>query len=199
MITKLFNTILKLGIFTQDWNYGLIRLIYKGNDIYDPDNYRGITLNSCLDKLLCTILYNRLAPILEKEKVYCREQGGFRKNHRTTDHIFILRTIIKKYTRQNKMLYTCFVDFKKAFDSVWRDALVNMIHKIGIKGQFLQILKSICSTTTNSLIYHEFLSPKFIINVGVKQGDPLSTILFNLYINDLPNIFEGEDNYSISN
>ena len=199
LITKLFNTILKLGIFPQNWNYGLIRLIYKGNDIYDPDNYRGITLNSCLGKLLCTILYNHLAPILEKEKVYCREQGGFRRNHRTTDHIFILKTIIEKYTRQNKMLYTCFVDFKKAFDSVWRDALLNKIHKIGINGQFLQILKSIYSTTTNSLIYHEFLSPKFIINVGVKQGDPLSTILFNLYINDLPNIFEGEDNYSLSN
>ena len=96
------------------------------------------------------------------------------------------------------MLYTCFVDFKKAFNSVWRDALLNKIHKIGINGQFLQILKSIYSTTTKSLIYHEFLSPKFISNVGVKQGDPLSTILFNLYINDLPNIFEGEDNYPIS-
>ena len=96
------------------------------------------------------------------------------------------------------MLYTCFVDFKKAFDSVWRNALLNKIHKIGINGQFFQILKLIYSTTTNSLIYHEFLSPKFIINVGVKQGDPLSTILFNLYINDIPNIFEGEDNYPIS-
>ena len=80
------------------------------------------------------------------------------------------------------MLYTCIVDFKKAFDSVWRDALLNKIHKIDINGQFLQILKSIYSTTTNSLIYHEFLSPKFISNVGVKQGDPLSTILFNLYM-----------------
>ena len=96
------------------------------------------------------------------------------------------------------MLYRCFVDFKKAYDSVWRDTLLNMIHKIGIKGQFLQILKSIYSTKTNSLIYHKFFSPKFIINVGVKQGDPLTTILFNLYINDLPNIFEGEDNYPIS-
>ena len=82
------------------------------------------------------------------------------------------------------MLYTCFVDFKKAFDSVCRDALLNKIHKIGINGQFLQILKSIYSTTTNSLIYHEFLSPKFISNVGVKQGDLLSAILFNLCIND---------------
>ena len=94
------------------------------------------------------------------------------------------------------MLYTCFVDLKKAFDSVWCNALLNKIHKIGINGQFFQILKLIYST--NSLIYHEFLSPKFIINVGVKQGDPLSTILFNLYINDIPNIFEGEDNYPIS-
>ena len=88
LITKLFNTILKLGVFPQDWIYGLIRLITKGNDIYDPDNYRGITLNSCLGKLLCTILYNRLGPIFEKEKVYCREQGGFRKNHNNRPYIY---------------------------------------------------------------------------------------------------------------
>ena len=84
LITALFNKILKLGIFPQEWNYGLIKLIHKGMDRYDATNYRGITSNSCLGKLFCTILYNRLDPLLEKENVYCKEQAGFRKDHRTT-------------------------------------------------------------------------------------------------------------------
>ena len=85
LLTKLFNKILKMGKFPEEWNYGLIKLIHKGNDIYDPNNYRGITLNSCLGKLFFTILYNRLATIFEQEKIYCKEQGGFPKKHRTTD------------------------------------------------------------------------------------------------------------------
>ena len=100
LLTKLFNKILKMGDFPKEWNYGLIKLIHRGNDIYDPNNYRGITLNSCLGKLFCTILYNRLATIFEQEKIYCKEQGRFRKKHRTTDHIFILRKIIRQYTAQ---------------------------------------------------------------------------------------------------
>ena len=155
-------------------------------------------LNNCLGKLFFTILFNRLAPIFEQEKIYCKEQGGFREKHRTTDHIFILRKIIRQYTMQSKILYKCFVDFQKAFDSVWRNALVQMLEQTGINGHFLQIIKSIYETTTNSLIFQELLSPKFSSNTEVKQGDVLSTILFNFYISDLPNIFKANRNDPIS-
>ena len=74
-------------------------------------------------------------------------------------------------------------------------ALIQKLSKIGINGPFLQVIKSIYNTTTNSLIYKESLTPKVISNMGVKQGATLSTILFNLYINDLPSIisFDGND------
>ena len=79
-LTKLLNKILKSGLFPEEWNYGLVRLIHKGLDVYDANNYRGITLNSCLGKPFCTLLYNRLTPLLERENIYCKEQAGFRKN-----------------------------------------------------------------------------------------------------------------------
>ena len=66
--------------------------------------------------------------------------------------------------------------------------------EIGSTGPFLQVIKSIYNTTTNSLINKESLTPKFISNMGVKQGDTLSTILFNLDINDLPSIFSFDGN-----
>ena len=179
LLTKLFNIVLCSGTFPLDWNYGLIKLIHKGNNRDDPNNYRGITLNSCLGKHFCTILYNRLAPLLERQGTYSMEQGGFRMNHRTTDQIYLLRTIIKKYTTQNRHLYTCFVDFSKAFDSIWRLAMIEKLSRVGINGHFLNIIRSIYSTTTNSLIYKDTLSSKFTSNIGVKQGDSLSTILFS--------------------
>ena len=91
LLTKLFNVVLKSGNFPDDWNFGLIKLIHKENEIDNPNNYRGITLNSCLGKLFFTILYNRLAPMLEEHNIFCKEQTGFRKNQRTTDHIYLLK------------------------------------------------------------------------------------------------------------
>ena len=167
-LPKLFNKILKSGLFPEEWNYGLIRLIHKGLDVYDVNNYRGITLNCCLGKLFCAILYNRLNNILlERENIYCEKQVGFRKRKRTTDHIFLLRKIIKKYTLQNKILYICFADFSKAFDSICRQALKEKLHKIGINGEFLQIIISIYQTTTNSLIYSYSMNDKFVSNIGL--------------------------------
>ena len=198
LLTKVFNLVLKSGHFPDDWNLGLIRLIHKGNEINDPNNYRGITLNSCLGKLFCKVLSNRLAPKLEEYNVYCKEQAGFRKNQRTTDHIYLLHRIIRKYISQNQYLYTCFVDFSKAFDSLWRLALMKKLSDVGIHGNFLNIIKSIYSTTMNSIIYENTLSPVFPSNVGVKQGDTLSTLLFNIYVNDLPSIFSFIGNHPIT-
>ena len=64
LLTKLFNAILNCVYFPKDWNYGLLKLIHKGNDPDDEDNYRAITLNSCLGKLFCTILNQRRKHIL---------------------------------------------------------------------------------------------------------------------------------------
>ena len=163
-------------------------------DIYDAANYRGITLNSCIGKLFCTILYTRLDPLLEKENVYCKEQAGFRKDHRTTDHIFLFRSIIRKHISQNKTLYTCVVDFSKAFDSICRKSLIGKLRKIGKNGNFLQIIKSIYETTTNSLIYKDSISKTFSSNIG----DTLSTIIFNLYINDITKSLHSENNNPIN-
>ena len=199
LLTKLFNALLKHKYFPKDWNYGILRLIHKGDDPDDANNYRAITLNSCLGKFFCTILNTRFTSILEHENIICKEQAAFRKNSRTTDQIFLLKHIVRIYISNNKYLYTCFVDFSKAFDSIWRKALVGKLSKIGLHGNFLEIIKSIYESTTNSIIYGDKLTKTFKSNIGVKQGDTLSTTLFNLYLNDLPNefIFDGNDSVKI--
>ena len=198
LLTKLFNTILSCGYFPEGWNYALLRLIHKGGDPDDENNYRAITLNSCLGKLFCTILNRRINPLLEQENIFCKEQAGFRKNSRTTDQIFLLQNIVRHYVSNNQYLYTCFVDFTKAFDSIWRKALIEKLTILGISGKFLDIIKSIYSSTTNGIIYNDNTSEIFKSNMGIKQGDTLSTTLFNLYINDLAEQFNFAENNPIS-
>ena len=57
-----------------------VKLIYKGNEIGEPGNYGGITLNIGLGKHFSTVLYSRLTLLLEKEGIYSIEHAGFRNN-----------------------------------------------------------------------------------------------------------------------
>ena len=111
-----FNVILDSGKFPSKWKEGIVIPIHKNGSQVDPNNYRGITLSSCLGKLFCHVLNNRINSELESKSFLKLEQAGFRKNHRTSDHIFILRTIIDKYVLKSKngsKLFACFIDLKK--------------------------------------------------------------------------------------
>ena len=92
-LKRLFNSILWNGYYPNDWKKGAIVNLLKGGDRHDPNNYRGLTINSCLGKLFNTILNNRLVKFLESKNVICDNQIGFKHKARTSDHIFIINTI----------------------------------------------------------------------------------------------------------
>ena len=150
-------------------------LSHKSGDPTDPDNYRGISVCSCLGKLFNRLLQKRLDNFLEDNNLLCPSQNGFRKGFRTTDNIFILKTVINKYlNRRNGKVFVCFVDFKKAFDSVWRQALLFKLLDKGIGGSVYKIIKHMYSNTKYSYKSSNFYSNPFMGNSGVKQGDNLS-------------------------
>ena len=91
-IVKVFNKLLKLGHFPISWTEGIIVPIHKQGNCSDPNNYRGITLNSCLGKLFCHIFNSRVSNHVENTYFLAKEQAGFRKNFRTSDQSFILKT-----------------------------------------------------------------------------------------------------------
>ena len=91
-LTKLFTLILKSGAFPTLWSDGIITALHKSGNKDDPSNYRGICISSCLGKLFCSILNNRLLNFSQKHKIIHRSQIGFLPGHRTSDHIFTLKT-----------------------------------------------------------------------------------------------------------
>ena len=119
-------------------------------------------------------------------------QFGFRKYHRTTDSLFILKTIINKYVNQNKQkIFGCFIDLKKAFDSIWRLGLLYKILKNqDVSEKMYNIIKNIYKHHEASVKVKENISEPVSIDRGLKQGDSLSSNLFNIYINDIPQIFD---------
>lgn len=180
------------GNFPKLWASGYIVPIYKSGSKDDPLNYRGITIGCSVGKLFTKILNSRLEKFFFNRKIIKWEQIGFCKTKRTSDHLFVLKTLIDKYTQQgNKQLYTCIVDFKKAFDMVGHNELFFKMRLNGISDHFYNILKDMYAKTELCVKLDSIHATNFFpSNVGVRQGDNLSPNLFKLFINDLPEQFD---------
>ena len=165
----------------------MISPIHKSGDKMNPENYRPISVFSCLAKLFCLVLNNRLKTYLIDNNIISSSQIGFMENHRTSDHIFTLKTLINRYVHQEPRgkIYACFVDFRKAFDSVWHNGLFHKLEKLNIMGNFLYVLKNMYSQTLCSVKIDRMMTQFFPYSKGVRQGCPLSPSLFNIYLNDL--------------
>lgn len=184
--TRLFNLVFASGFIPEEWSQGIISPIYKNKgDKASPDNYRGITILSCFGKLFTAVLNNRLNKYLENMNVLCEEQAGFRKQYSTTDHIFNLKCLIDLYLFRGKRLYCAFIDYKKAFDSINRTYLWQKLISNNIDGKMFKIIHSLYANAKSCVKSGHLKSTSFSSNVGVRQGENLSPVLFSIFLNDL--------------
>ena len=147
-----------------------------------------------MGKFFSTLLHDRLENEVEKNKILSQSQAGFRKSYRITDHIKTLFTLIKKSIREGNYLYTCFVDFRKAYGSIRIQMLIYKLKVFVLTSNILEIIKTMYTTLKVSLLYKGRISHSFSAKTGLKQGDVLSTLLFNLYTNDLLDILNEGSN-----
>jgi hypothetical protein len=183
---KLFNYILETGFIPQSWLNGIIIPIFKNKgDPKDPSNYRPITILSCLSKLFTSILNNRLTKFLNENNILDENQAGFRKGYSCSDHIFTLHSLIELMKKKKQKLYCAFIDFSQAFDKVWRTGLWHKLIKQNITGKFLTLVQNMYSNIKSSISLNGNISEPFISEIGVRQGENLSPLLFSLFLNDL--------------
>ena len=164
--STLFNRILDTGKYPALWSFGLIVPIHKKDDRSKVENYRGITLLSAQGKIFTSILNNRLHEYVVQKGILKAEQCGFRKMHGTVDSIFTLKTLIDKYVKSKpqkhrNLLFPCFVDFRKAFDCIPRQKLVDKLNKEGVHGRFLDVLIFMYSTDKSEVKIDDKLTQSF--------------------------------------
>ncbi|MCW4343354.1 MAG: reverse transcriptase family protein, partial [Candidatus Thiodiazotropha endolucinida] len=186
ILLKLFNIVFESGYVPTSWSTGNIIPIYKQKgDQTDPSNYRPITLLSCLGKLFTRILNDRLQQYSDKYDKISQNQAGFRKRFSTTDHIFALHMLINLVQNRRNKLFCAFIDLKRAFDTVWRDGLFHKMKLFNINGKCYNVVKNMYNNIKSCVTVNGNSSPLFACNIGVRQGENLSPLLFSIFLNDL--------------
>ena len=176
-LLELYNHILAGTLQSPaSWKHSVISVIHKSGDAAQPQNYRPICIIPVLYKLFSKLMYKRLYPILDEAQ--CKDQAGFRNRFNTVDHMFVFQMLQEKSEEFNLNTWVAAIDFKKAFDSIKQDYLWQALSDQNVPTAYVSVLRNLYADQS-AQVKTDVLSRKFGIFRGTKQGDPLSTLLFN--------------------
>ncbi len=182
------------GSFPRNWNSAAIVSIPKKGDLSDCNNYRGISLINVGLKILSKIVTDRISKYAFSHNFIRPEQFGFRNREECISLFISIRDICQRRKFANKFTYVAFLDLKKAYDSVPIFNILTKLYNLGIRGKCFDFLSNLYLTSKARARLLDMLSEEFPIKRGVRQGCPLSPILFNLFIND---VLDGCDKYGV--
>ena len=172
MVRQIFNEIIKQNEFTREaWKKVKNQSDIQKGDVRKVGNHRPICSLPALYKLFTTILYSRLYPRLDQKQA--EDQAGFRSSYQTTDHLATYRMIEQKCHEWGIKMWTATIDFTKAFDSITHKSIWNAVKSCGIEHDYISLLKKLCRDQKASVLTDK---------KGTKQGDPLSSLLFNMVL-----------------
>lgn len=180
ILHKIFNLALRSGKTPQDFSRMIVSPVYKKGDKLARENYRAISLLSIPGKIFLRIIMGKME--LKIDERLKESQYGFRPGRGTTDAIFIARQIIEKANERKIPLHFHFIDFKSAFDTVWRKALWKMLKKIGVDPRTVNLIEYMYKNTQCAVVIDGTITDWFAVEVGVRQGCILSPVLFNIFL-----------------
>ena len=182
---NLFIYILMSGNIPEEWVIGNIIPVYENKgDTSSPENDRHISLLSCFGIFFTSLINTLLTYFLNSSKVLLENQTGFRRGYSTMDHVITLKSLIDIFLHEKNKLFCAFVDFKKAFDTVWRSGLWIKLISFGITGKLFNVIRNIYNIKSCVQVNGQ-KSDYFSCYTGVRLGENLSPHLFSLYLNDL--------------
>ena len=171
-----------------DWLRGVIVPIYKDGDQRLPSNYRPITLLSIVGKVYTGVLQARLGNWSEQHGIVVAEQGGFRPGRGCPEQLFTLTELVRLRRLRKQRTFACFLDIRKAYDTVWHAGLRLRLLQSGIHpGPMYAAICSLYSGGQSCLRlggqagYTDF----FPIEAGVRQGCILSPLLYSIFVDAL--------------
>ncbi|KAI5715753.1 hypothetical protein M8J77_021854 [Diaphorina citri] len=178
-LRKIFNTCLNLKVVPKIWLKAILILLYKKGDKHDLKNYRPLSMLCVMYKLFMSIITRRIDDQLELEQTI--EQTGFRRNYSTCDNILTIKQLIHQAEAYNFEVLILFLDFEKAFDSIFTTAIMKALRKAGVGKRYRDIIEHIYEGS-EMIIRMEGEECTIKLEKGLKQGDIASAKIFNSVI-----------------
>lgn len=184
-LIRLCQDIYNTGKWPEDFLQTIMIPIKKKNNATTCKDYRTISLLPHAAKVMLKILTKRIQAKVEAEKGLGEDQFGFRKGRGTRDAIGALRVLTERSLEYGQEVYICFVDYEKAFDRVdWRK-LMSALRRRGIDWKDRRLIGNLYMNQKVKIRIDGECSEEGEIGRGVRQGCPLSPLLFNIYIEEL--------------
>jgi len=169
-INELANKSLKECILPENWKTAQMTMIPKKGSKSDPNNYRSISLTSCIGKLIEKLIENRLSKYLKKNNILINEQSGFRKLRRTTDNLLFLTQKVKEQFNRKKKVCTLFFDISKAFDKVWHAGLLYKLKLINTPQYLINWIRAFLTNRKFCVKINDKISTTEKIEASTPQG-----------------------------
>lgn len=180
LIVPVFNYCYKMGELTNSQKIGAISLLYKKNDPLTLDNYRPITLLNYDLKLMAYALAQRLKNVLPK--IIHSDQKGYVKNRYIGFNVRQIQDVIDYCEKFNVDGAILFLDFTKAFDSLEWDFLFETLQKFGFHHNFIKWVQTMYTDIKSCILNNGWVSSPVKIFRGIRQGCPISSLLFVLAV-----------------
>ena len=180
LLLKLCNYCLINKTCPTSWRTSQIIPVPKKGDLTLVTNYRGISLLPIAAKIYNKLILNRLLP--KVEPLLRNNQNGFRAGRSTLSQILALRRIIEEITNCNKEAVFIFVDFSKAFDSIDRTKMFEILGLYGIPQPIIEAIRVLYTNTSSTILTPDGETEPIDILAGILQGDTLAPFLFILVL-----------------
>ena len=169
------------GEVLQEWKYATIKVLHKKMDRTECSNYRGLSLVAHAGKVLLKIVANRLGDFCEEAGILPEEQCGFRPQRSTNDMMFVLRRLQELGRTSNTSLEICFIDLAKAYDSVARVLLWEVLARFGVSPRMMKVIHMLHDGMRARVQLDDGdFSAWFNVCQGLRQGCVLSPLLLNI-------------------
>ena len=176
IVLALINKAYEVGELPEEWVTLNIIPVPKSGDLSTPDNYRGISLSSLVMKTYNRLILNRIRPVLDP--LLRNSQNGFRLKRSTVGQILALRRILEGVKEKNMSCIITFIDFKKAFDTVHRGKLIEILRAYGVPEKVVMAILASYNKTWAKVVTPDGTTDLFEIKAGVLQlGGHTSTLL----------------------
>lgn len=143
-LLSVYNNIYNKGVEPESFKKSIVFPLFKKGDVNSVDNYRGLSFIDCIGKFFTSLLNSRCFNWVNSEGLLTEYQAGFRQGYSTVDNIFNLASMVHLRLNENRgKLYSFFVDFSSAFDTIDRKALMFKLSGMGMSTKMLTTLKKL--------------------------------------------------------